>query len=64
MVEDKEKESCLRKLLRAAEAVGSNPTRSIFINLVNYAIELSLFQEAVGQNQSEMPWINQIEREV
>jgi hypothetical protein len=25
---------------------------------------LSLFQEAVGQNQSEMPWINQIEREV
>jgi hypothetical protein len=25
---------------------------------------LSLFQEAVGQNRSEMPWINQIEREV
>jgi len=26
-----------------AEVVGSNPTQSIFINLVNYCIKLSLF---------------------
>jgi hypothetical protein len=30
--------------------VGSTPTRSIFINLVNYGIELSLFWVGVGQN--------------
>jgi hypothetical protein len=33
--------------------VGSNPTRSIFINLVNYGIKLSLFWEVVGQNQQQ-----------
>jgi hypothetical protein len=36
-------------LKRAAEVVGSNPTRSIFINLVKYGIKLSLFSVIVGQ---------------
>ena len=33
-----------------AEVVGSNPTRSILINLVNYGIELSSFRLVGGQN--------------
>lgn len=33
----------------AAEVVGSNPTLSIFINLVDYSIEWSLFGIIVGQ---------------
>ena len=32
-----------------AEVVGSNPTRSIFINLVEYGIELSLIWEVVDK---------------
>jgi hypothetical protein len=36
-----------------AEVVGSNPTRSTFINLVNYGIELSSFLVVVGQNPHE-----------
>jgi hypothetical protein len=43
---DKITRSSLRKL---AEVVGSNPTRSMFINLVNYVIELSLILIGVGQ---------------
>jgi hypothetical protein len=33
----------------AAEVVGSNPTRSIFINLVKYGIELNSILTNVGQ---------------
>src|SRR5215212_4369619 len=33
----------LRKLLLSCEVVGSTPTRSIFINLVNYGIRISTF---------------------
>jgi hypothetical protein len=36
-------------LVRIAEVVGSNPTRSIFISLVNYGIELGLFLVNVGR---------------
>jgi hypothetical protein len=36
----------------AAEAVGSNPALSIFINLVNYGIKLSYFLLVVRQK----PW--------
>jgi hypothetical protein len=32
--------------------VGSNPTRSIFINLGNYGIKSRLFLEVDGQNPS------------
>jgi hypothetical protein len=32
------------------QVVGSNPTRSIFINLDNYGIKLSSFLVVVGQN--------------
>jgi hypothetical protein len=32
------------------QVVGSNPTRSIFINLDNYCINLSSFLIIVGQN--------------
>jgi len=35
--------------LNIAEVVGSNPPRSIFINLVRYGIELSLILTIVGQ---------------
>ena len=35
-----------------AEVVGSNPTRSIFINLVNYGIELRLFWVVVDKTSS------------
>jgi hypothetical protein len=31
--------------------VGSNPTQSIFINLVNYGIEVNLFYEVAGQKK-------------
>jgi hypothetical protein len=34
-----------------AEVVGSNPTRSIFINLVNYGIVLSLILVFAGQKE-------------
>jgi hypothetical protein len=36
--------SCLP--LKKAEVVGSTPTQSIFINLVEYGIELSLFLDS------------------
>jgi hypothetical protein len=36
--------------LMLLEVVGSTPTRSIFITLVNYGIELSSFLVNVGQN--------------
>jgi hypothetical protein len=35
------------------QVVGSNPTRSTFINLVDYGIELSLFWTVVGQIQQQ-----------
>jgi hypothetical protein len=37
-------------LKTGAEVVGSNPTRSIFVNLVEYVIDSRLFQIVVGQN--------------
>jgi hypothetical protein len=39
----------IKKASAAAEVVGSNPTRSIFINLVNYGIVLSSLLTIVGQ---------------
>ncbi len=38
-----------------AEVVGSNPARSIFINLVNCGIKMGLFQKDVGQISLPMP---------
>jgi hypothetical protein len=38
---------------KLAEVVGSTPTRSIIINLVDYGIELSLFWKVVGQIQQQ-----------
>lgn len=35
--------------------MGSAPTRSLIINLVNYDIRLSLFFEVVGQNRPGHP---------
>ena len=37
---------------RAAEVVGSTPTQSIFINLVEYGIDLRLILTIVGQGAS------------
>jgi hypothetical protein len=34
-----------------AEVVGSTPTQSIFITLVNYGIKLGSFSVIVGQNR-------------
>jgi hypothetical protein len=36
-----------------AEVVGSNPTLSIFINLVNYGIELTSFLSNRAANKQE-----------
>jgi hypothetical protein len=38
------------RLLLLAEVVGSNPTRSTFVNLVKYGIELGSILVIVGQN--------------
>ena len=42
--------SCLH--LKKSEVVGSNPTRSTFINLVEYGIELSSILVIGGQKPS------------
>jgi len=39
-----------------AMVVGSNPTRSTFINLVDYDIELSSFLGGVGQIEQQCPY--------
>jgi len=41
----------------AEVVVGSTPTRSIFINLVNYGIELDLIWEGVGQKPSAVCYL-------
>jgi hypothetical protein len=38
------------RLLLLAEVVGSNPTQSTFINMVNYSINLSSISVIIGQN--------------
>jgi hypothetical protein len=47
--------------LQRVEVVGSNPTRSTFVNLVEYGIELSFFLDGWRTNSAVMPLIDQIE---
>src|SRR5215213_1022214 len=46
-------ETITKSLWKHALCVGSNPTRSIFIHLVNYGIVLSLISVIVGQIQQQ-----------